>query len=102
MLKRMVAWSPSGQVIAERETILSEGNFYATDIMQEDLAVSYFDLTLGECGKEQPWVIDDVIEVDVSTHSASSRNQLTDSIGTVSDPSFGTQPRKWINLCSDI
>ncbi|KAI9452324.1 hypothetical protein F5148DRAFT_1236571 [Russula earlei] len=50
LIKRIIARSPGGQVIAGREMI--------------------FNLTLGECGKEQSWGIDDVMEVAVSLRSA--------------------------------
>jgi hypothetical protein len=62
----MVALSPTGQVVRTQEVILSKGNFAETDTTQEGIAITYFDLTLGESGKEQSWRIPAVIEVAVS------------------------------------
>ncbi|KAH9966450.1 hypothetical protein BC827DRAFT_1125085 [Russula dissimulans] len=96
LLKRMVAWSASGQVIEERELVLSEATFTATDTLQEGLAVSYFDLTLGGCGKEQSWGINDVIEVNyliqVSVHSPESGFAFLPTYNHVSRIGIVTEP----------
>ncbi|KAH9998132.1 hypothetical protein BJV74DRAFT_768046 [Russula compacta] len=63
LVKRMVAWSSNGQLFGGREVILSKGNFIETDATQEGLAVLYFELALGESGKEQSWGIAKVVEV---------------------------------------
>ena len=66
LVKYMVARTQSGRVIGGREVILSKGNVTEIDTTEEGFAVSYFDLTLGEPGKEQSWAIDDDIKVTVS------------------------------------
>jgi hypothetical protein len=66
LVKHMVAWSPSGQIVGGREVILSKGKFSQTDTTQEGIATSYVDLTLGEPGKEQSWGITGITEVAVS------------------------------------
>lgn len=63
LVKRMVARSPGGQVVVGREVILSRANVTQTDTKQEGLGVTYFELALGERGKEQSWGLEDVIEV---------------------------------------
>ena len=66
LVKHMVAWSPSGQIVGGREVTLSKGSFTQTDTTEEGFAISYVDLTLAEPGKEQSWGITKVIEVAVS------------------------------------
>jgi len=63
LVKHMVALSATGQVVGTQEVILSKGNFAETDTTQEGIAITYFDLTLGESGKEQSWRVPAVIEV---------------------------------------
>ena len=65
-MKYMVARSHGGQVVGGREVVLSIGDVTEIDTTEEGLAISYFDLTLGESGKEQSWAIDDDIKVAVS------------------------------------
>jgi hypothetical protein len=65
LVKRMVA-TKGGQVIGGREMILNRANFIQNDTSQEGLAVSYFELTLGEQGKEQSWGIANILEMHVS------------------------------------
>ena len=62
----MVARTQSGRVVGGREVVLSRGNVTEINTIEEGFAVSYFDLTLGEPGKEQSWAIDDDIKVTVS------------------------------------
>jgi hypothetical protein len=66
LTRHLVAWAKGGQVVGGREITLSDANFIKTDTSQEGLAVSYFELTLGESGKEQSWGISGVLEVAVS------------------------------------
>jgi hypothetical protein len=73
----MVVRSHSGQVVGGREVVLSKGIVTETDTTEEGFAISYFDLTLGEAGKEQSWAIDDDIEVAVSGLPYLFLNQLT-------------------------
>jgi hypothetical protein len=73
----MVARSHTGQVIGGREVVLSKGNVTETDTTEEGCAISYFDLTLGEPGKEQSWAIDDDIKVAVSGLSCLFTSWLT-------------------------
>lgn len=61
----MVARTQSGRVIGGKEVVLSRGNVTETDTSEEGFAISYFDLTLGEPGKEQSWAIDDDIKITV-------------------------------------
>jgi hypothetical protein len=65
----MVARTQSGRVVGAREVVLSRGNVTEIDTTDEGFAISYFDLTLGEPGKEQSWGIDDDIKVTVSCPS---------------------------------
>ena len=67
LVKYMVARTQSGQVVGGREVVLSRGNITQIDTTKEGFAVSYFDLTLGEPGKEQSWEIEDDIKVTVSS-----------------------------------
>ena len=62
----MVARTQSGRVVGGREVVLSRGNVTEVDTTEEGFAISYFDLTLGDLGKEQSWAIDDDIKVTVS------------------------------------
>ncbi len=62
----MVARTQSGRVVGGREVVLSRGNVTEINTTEEGIAISYFDLTLGEPGKEQSWAIDDDIKVTVS------------------------------------
>jgi hypothetical protein len=62
----MVARTQSGRVVGGREVVLSRGNVTEINTTEEGFAISYFDLTLGELGKEQSWAIDDDIKVTVS------------------------------------
>lgn len=62
LVKYMVARTQSGQVVGRREVVLSRGNVTEIDTTKEGVAISYFDLTLGEAGKEQSWSIDDDIK----------------------------------------
>lgn len=64
-MKRMVA-AKGGQVIGGREVILNKANLIQNDTSREGLAVSCFELTLGEPGKEQSWEIADILEMHVS------------------------------------
>lgn len=66
LVKYIRARSHSGQVITGREIVLSKANVTEIDTTEEGYAISYFDLTLGEAGKEQSWAIDDEIRVTVS------------------------------------
>jgi hypothetical protein len=66
LVKYMVARTQSGRVVGGREIVLSRGNVTEINTIEEGFAVSYFDLTLGEPGKEQSWAIDDDIKVTVS------------------------------------
>lgn len=66
MVKYIVARSHSGHIITGREVVLSKGNVTEVDTTEEGFAIVYFDLTLGETGKEQSWAIDDDIKVTVS------------------------------------
>jgi hypothetical protein len=66
LVKYMVARTQSGRVVGGREIVLSRGNVTEIDTTEEGFANSYFDLTLGEPGKEQSWAIDDDIKVTVS------------------------------------
>jgi hypothetical protein len=66
LVKYMVARTQSGRVVGGREVVLSRGNVTETDTSEEGFAISYFDLTLGEPGKEQSWAIDDDIKITVS------------------------------------
>lgn len=66
LVKYMVARTQGGRVIGGREVVLSRGNVTETDTSEEGFAISYFDLTLGEPGKEQSWAIDDDIKITVS------------------------------------
>ncbi|KAN0124054.1 hypothetical protein V8E52_002544 [Russula decolorans] len=63
LVKYMVARTQSGRVVGGREIVLSRGNVTEINTIEEGFAVSYFDLTLGEPGKEQSWAIDDDIKV---------------------------------------
>lgn len=103
LVKRMVAWSSSGQLVGGREVIVSKGNFIETDASQEGLAVSYFELALGESGKEQSWGIAKVAEVSVSFLFCRAIFSTRLTFGrTVSDSSHRTQSRKCIQLCANI
>jgi len=62
LAKRMVA-AKGGQVVGGREIVLSKANFIQIDTSQEGLAVSYFELTLGEPEKEQSWGVTDILEM---------------------------------------
>jgi len=66
LVKYMVARTQSGQVVGGREVLLSRGNVTEIDTTEEGFVTSYFDLTLGEPGKQQSWAIDDDIKVTVS------------------------------------
>ncbi len=65
-MKYMVARTQSGRVVGGKEVVLSRGDVTEIDTTEEGFAISYFDLTLGEPGKEQSWAIDDDIKVTVS------------------------------------
>lgn len=66
MVKYLVARTEGGRVVGGREVVLSRGNVTEVNTTEEGLAISYFDLTLGELRKEQSWAIDDEIKVTVS------------------------------------
>jgi hypothetical protein len=66
LAKHVAAWAKGGQAVRLREITLSNANFIKTDTSQEGLAVSFFELTLGESGKEQSWVVGGMLEVAVS------------------------------------
>jgi hypothetical protein len=66
LAKHVVAWANGDQVVGRREITLSNANFITTDTSQEGLAVSYFELPLGESGKEQSWVVGGILEIAVS------------------------------------
>jgi hypothetical protein len=66
LVKYMVARTESGRVVGGKEVVLSRGEVTEIDTTEEGVAISYFDLTLGELGREQSWVIDDDIKVTVS------------------------------------
>ena len=78
LVKYMVARTEGGRVVGGREVVLSRGNVTQVDTTEEGLAISYFDLTLGEPRKEQSWAIDDDIKVTVSHLSHSRILNLTD------------------------
>lgn len=63
LVKYMVARTQSGRVVGGKEVVLSRGDVTEVDTMEEGFAFSYFNLTLGEPGKEQSWAIDDDIKV---------------------------------------
>jgi hypothetical protein len=87
-VKYMVARTQSGRVVVGREVVLSRGNVTEIDTTEEGFAISYFDLTLGEPGKEQSWAIDDDIKMTVSCLPYVFSNWLTCTNRTVSDPSL--------------
>ena len=62
----MMARTQSGRVVGGREVVLSRGNVTEIDTTEEGFAIAYFDLTLGEPGKEQSWAIGEDIKVTVS------------------------------------
>ncbi|KAH9997521.1 hypothetical protein BJV77DRAFT_1156858 [Russula vinacea] len=79
-----------------REVVLSKGNITQTDTTEEGFAISYFDLTLGESGKEQSWSVEDdvkmtyLIRVSVSCPDSSinylPRYNHASRIGVATEP----------------
>lgn len=63
-MKRLIAWTKGGTVKG-REAAISKGSLTETDTSQEGFAVAYFELTLGESGKQQSWVVTDLLELVV-------------------------------------
>ena len=99
-----MAWAKDGQVVGGREVTLSKANFIKTDTSQEGLAVSYFELALGEPGKEQSWKINGVLEVAVSLLRFPARvfpSRLKPGL-SVSDSSLGSLSRRRNEFCTDV
>ncbi|KAI9466009.1 hypothetical protein BJY52DRAFT_1163178 [Lactarius psammicola] len=63
LIRRMMTWIKGGPVVGGREVIVSKGSLTETDTSQEGLAVAYFELTLGEAGKEQSWSVTNMLEM---------------------------------------
>ncbi|KAH9079218.1 hypothetical protein EDB83DRAFT_2341445 [Lactarius deliciosus] len=63
LVRRMIAWTKCDPVVGGRDVSISKGSLTETDTSQEGLAVAYFDLTLGEAGKEQSWGVTNVLEM---------------------------------------
>lgn len=102
LVKYMVALTQSGQVIGRREIILSRGNITEINTTKEGVAISYFDLTLGEPGKEQSWAIDENIKVTVSCPFYVFSNWLTCINRTVSDPSLFELSGQCVKFCAHV
>ncbi|KAF8275227.1 hypothetical protein EI94DRAFT_1560422 [Lactarius quietus] len=62
-VRRLIAWTKGGSAIRGRETAISKGSLTETDTSQEGFAVAYFELTLGEAGKQQSWGVTDLLEM---------------------------------------
>jgi hypothetical protein len=104
LAKHVVAWSKDGQVIGGREVTLSNVNFIKTDTSQEGLAVSYFELVLGEPGKEQSWKTNGVLEVAVSLLRIPTRvfpSRLKPGL-SVFDSSHGSLSRRRNEFCTEL
>jgi hypothetical protein len=78
LVKFIIARSHGGQVVGGREVVLSKGNITQTDTTEEGFAISYFDLTLGESGKEQSWSVEDDVKMTVGGLSCLFSSWLTD------------------------
>ncbi|KAH9030679.1 hypothetical protein EDB85DRAFT_1962607 [Lactarius pseudohatsudake] len=63
LVRRMIAWTKCDPVVGGRDATISKGSLTETDTSQEGLAVAYFDLTLGEAGKEQSWGVTNILEM---------------------------------------
>jgi hypothetical protein len=64
LVKCIIARTHGGHV-GGREVVISKGNVTQIDTTEEGFAILYFDLTLGESGKEQSWTVDDDIKMTV-------------------------------------
>ncbi len=74
----MISWTKGGPVLGGREVTISKGSLTETDTSQEGLAIAYFELTLGEAGKEQSWGVTNMLEMIVGWRALSvSSSQLT-------------------------
>jgi hypothetical protein len=104
LVKHVVAWAKDGRVVGGREVTLSKANFIKTDTSQEGVAVSYFELVLGELGKEQSWKVNGVLEVAVSLLRFPARvfpSRLKPGL-LVYDSSLGSLSRRRSEFCTDI
>jgi len=63
LVRRMIVWTKGGPVVGGREVTISKGSLTETDTAQEGLAIAYFELTLGEEGKEQSWGVTNLLEM---------------------------------------
>lgn len=102
LVKYMVALTQNGQVIGRKEIVLSRGNITGINTNKEGVAISYFDLTLGEPGKEQSWAIDENIKVTVSCLSHVFSNWLTCMNRTVSDPGLSELSGQFVKFCAHV
>ena len=61
----MIAQTKGGLIIGGQKVPISNGSLMETDTSQEGCAIAYFELTLGEKGKEQSWGITNLLEMAV-------------------------------------
>ena len=64
-MRRLIVWTNGGIAIRGREAVITKGSLTETDTSQEGFAVAYFELTLGEAGKQESWGITDLLELVV-------------------------------------
>jgi len=62
-VRRLIVWTNGGIAIRGREAVITKGSLTETDTSQEGFAVAYFELTLGEAGKQESWGITDLLEL---------------------------------------
>jgi len=102
LVKFMVVRTESGRVVGGKEVVLSRGNVTGVDTTEESFAISHFDLTLGEPGKEQSWAIDDDIKVTVRRLSYVFSDRLTCTNRTVSAPSLCELSGQRVKFCANV
>lgn len=65
-VRRLIAWTKGGTaIIRGPDVAISKGTLTETDNSQEGFAIAYFELTLGEAGKQQSWGVADLFEMVV-------------------------------------
>jgi len=62
-VRRLIAWTKGGTAIRGPDVAISKGTLTETDTSQEGFAIAYFELTLGEAGKQQSWGVADLVEM---------------------------------------
>jgi len=65
LVKRVMVWTKGG-LVGGREVTICTGCLTETDTSQEGFAVAYFELTLGQAGKDQSWRVTNLLEMVVS------------------------------------